>query len=90
MYGSPFSADPGNSPSRGRRCRICEVTRQAVEAADGGLWYEGYPLFEAALGRLENDEGLRAALVEQGRRYVTANFTWPRIVERYEGLLRSG
>jgi glycosyltransferase involved in cell wall biosynthesis len=67
----------------------CEVTRQAVEAADGGLWYEGYPLFEAALQRLERDEGLRAALGEQGRRYVTANFTWPRIVERYEALLAS-
>ncbi len=65
----------------------CEVTRRAVEASDGGLWYGGYPQFEAALQRLESNAGLRAALGKQGRRYVMDNFTWPRIVDRYEALL---
>ncbi len=68
---------------------LCDVTRLAAQAANGGLWYEGYPQFEMALRKLENDPGLRKALGEQGRRYVLDNFTWPRIIDRYEELLAS-
>ncbi len=64
----------------------CAVTRSFAEEAGGGLWYDNYPSFEAALERIENDGGLRQSLGRQGGEFVRANFSWPVILERYERL----
>lgn len=64
----------------------CAVTRGFAEDAGGGLWYDDYASFEAALERLENDGGLRRNLARQGGEFVRRNFSWPAILERYEKL----
>ncbi len=64
----------------------CAATREAVSKAHGGLWFDGYPLFETALRRLEGDGGLRKTLGAQGRRYVLENYSWARMVEVYSEL----
>jgi glycosyltransferase involved in cell wall biosynthesis len=62
---------------------LCEPTREHARRSGGGLWFDGYPSFEAALDRLLADDALRASLAEQGRHYVDTHFRWPAIVERY-------
>jgi len=61
----------------------CEATLEHAQRSGGGLWYEDYPSFEAALDRLLHEPGLRDELVARGRRYVDDNFRWDRIIERY-------
>ncbi len=64
----------------------CAVTRGFAGDSGGGLWYDDYPTFEAALRRLERDEAVRKALGRQGEKFVRRNFAWPVILERYEKL----
>ena len=54
---------------------------------DGGLYYGGYPEFKEALGLLLDDPELRATLATKGASYVRENYSWPRIIERYENFL---
>jgi len=61
----------------------CEATLEHAQRSGGGLWYEDYPSFEAAVDRLLHEPGLRDELVARGRRYVDDNFRWDRIIERY-------
>ena len=61
----------------------CEATLEHAQRSGGGLWYEDYPSFEAAVDRLLNEPGLRDELVARGRRYVDDNFRWDRIIGRY-------
>ncbi len=65
----------------------CEATLEHAQRSGGGLWYEDYPSFEAAVDRLLHEPGLRDELVARGRRYVDDNFAWNRIIERYGGFL---
>jgi glycosyltransferase involved in cell wall biosynthesis len=65
----------------------CGATREHCERSGGGLWFDDYAHFEAALDRLLGDEALREGLVERGRAYVDANFRWPVLVDRYAGFL---
>ena len=53
----------------------------------GGLYYAGYPEFKEALELLLGDPRLRASLATKGASYVRENYSWPRIVERYESFL---
>lgn len=48
-------------------------------AARAGLWFRHYPDFEAELLRLLDDPAARAALGENGRRYVEREYAWPAI-----------
>jgi len=61
----------------------CEATLEHAQRSGGGLWYEDYPSFEAAVDRLLHEPGLRDELVARGRRYVDDNFRWDRIIGRY-------
>ncbi len=61
----------------------CPPTREHCERSGGGLWFEGYAQFEAAVDRLVADADLRRNLAERGRRYVEENFRWPTVVARY-------
>lgn len=67
----------------------CEATLEHCQRSDGGLWYEDYDSFEAALDRLAGEAGLGEALAARGRRYVEANFTWERVIDRYSEFLES-
>ena len=66
---------------------LCAPLREHCENSGGGLWYTGIADFNAALGRISADPGLRAALGEAGRRYAKRFFSWRAVLRRYESLL---
>jgi glycosyltransferase involved in cell wall biosynthesis len=61
----------------------CDVTREHCEMSHGGLYFEDYTEFEAALDLLSSSPRLRDTLADQGRRYVKTNFTWDQVVDRF-------
>ncbi|MGH8997981.1 MAG: glycosyltransferase family 4 protein [Acidimicrobiia bacterium] len=67
--------------------RRCAVLVGQVRRAGGGIPYDGYAEFEAALDLLAERPGVAAALGEAGRRYVTAHYGWDTVLDRYERFL---
>jgi glycosyltransferase involved in cell wall biosynthesis len=65
----------------------CGPMRENVSRSGGGLWFESYAGFEAAVDRLHADLPLRARLAGAGRAFAEANFRWPTIIERYSSFL---
>lgn len=65
----------------------CLATREHCERSGGGLWFEGFAEFEAAVDRLAGDAEVRAGLAIAGAEYAEGNFRWPVIIERYERFL---
>ena len=65
----------------------CAVTRGHVEAAGGGLHFADYPHFAECLDLLLARPELRQRLAAAGREYVLANYSWPRVTERYLRLI---
>jgi glycosyltransferase involved in cell wall biosynthesis len=65
----------------------CEVLRGQVLRANGGLYYRGYEEFAAAMDLLVSQPGLADRLGRQGHDYFQANYSWERIIEKYERLL---
>ncbi len=61
----------------------CEATRGQCEVSGGGLWFDDYPVFEAALDRMVGDPALAARLGAAGSAYVEDRYRWPRIVDGY-------
>lgn len=57
--------------------------------ANAGLYYRGYAEFRGALELLVRDDRLRAAMAKKGASYVREHYSWPRIVDGYEGFLES-
>ena len=53
-----------------------------------GLWYGDYTDFAAALSLLLEDSRLRESLGANGLRYVRENYSWPRIMDKYERLFK--
>jgi glycosyltransferase involved in cell wall biosynthesis len=66
----------------------CEVTREHCEQGQGGLFFNGYQEFEAILDRLIVDGVLRRKLGENGSRYVEQNFTWDKVISRFQRAVR--
>ncbi len=60
----------------------CAVTREHVERSGGGYVCESAASFGAAVDQLLADPEMAAALGEQGRAYVQANFGWSVLVDR--------
>jgi glycosyltransferase involved in cell wall biosynthesis len=67
----------------------CAVLRGQCSRSNGGLWYTDYEEFRACLDLLLEDDGLSSALAGQGRAYTTANYSWPRVEERYDELIEA-
>ena len=67
----------------------CPVLVGQCARSGGGLPYNGYEEFEAALDALLGDEGLRAALGSRGRAYVEERYAWDPLLTRYEGFLET-
>jgi glycosyltransferase involved in cell wall biosynthesis len=65
----------------------CEVLRGQVLRANGGLYYRRYEEFAAAMDVLVSEPGLADRLGAQGHDYFQANYSWERILEKYERLL---
>ena len=64
----------------------CGPTVEHCRRSGGGLWFEDYGDFEAALDRLLADPPLRRRMAVRGRAYTRDVFAWPRILDRYEEL----
>jgi len=62
---------------------ICAATMENVRRSGGGLHYRGYAEFEATVDRLLGDPGLRGELASRGAAYVSSQFSWPVVIERY-------
>jgi len=65
----------------------CEVLRWHCEVSGGGLWFEDYDDFEAALLYLQRHPAIGAKIGRQGSRYVADNFSWDTVMEKAEELL---
>ncbi|HZU73058.1 MAG TPA: glycosyltransferase family 4 protein [Acidimicrobiales bacterium] len=65
----------------------CEVLRGQVVRSGGGLPYQGFGEFEAAVEAVTGDPRLADALAGAGRRFVEANYRWEDVLARYERLL---
>jgi glycosyltransferase involved in cell wall biosynthesis len=60
------------------------VLRDHVRASQGGLYYVGPAEFGACADYLFDHPSERARMAANGRRYVQANYSWPRIEAIYE------
>ncbi len=66
----------------------CAVLEGQCRRSNGGLYYRDYAEFRLMLRRLMADKAMRAALGEQGERYVTSNYSWERAAAQTDDLLR--
>ncbi|MCJ7580913.1 MAG: glycosyltransferase family 4 protein [Candidatus Aminicenantes bacterium] len=58
--------------------------KQHCLKGNGGLAFSNYDEFEAMLDLFISDPRLRQVLGEHGRQYVKDNYSWDRIIEKYE------
>ena len=65
----------------------CDVLAGQARRSGGGLPYEGFAEFEAAVEMLCSDESLRRRLGEAGREYAAVAYRWEAVIERYERFL---
>lgn len=65
----------------------CAVLAGQARRSGGAIPYEGLAEFDAGLARLLGDQGLRASMGAAGRDYVTSNYNWEVVLDRYEALL---
>ncbi|MBN1880004.1 glycosyltransferase family 4 protein [bacterium] len=56
--------------------------------SNGGLYYADEDEFIEALDLILGDENLRHRLGENGTRYIQTQFTWDRVLERFENFLQ--
>lgn len=63
------------------------VLREHCLRSRGGLYYADGEEFGAVLERIVGDEVLRRALGQAGRRYVSAYYRWPVVLDTYRRLI---
>jgi len=63
-----------------------EPLKQHTLTGKSGLFYSNYEEFEAALDLLLGDPQLREAMGKNGLAYILENYTWPKIIQKYEKL----
>ncbi|HTN78755.1 MAG TPA: glycosyltransferase family 4 protein [Acidimicrobiales bacterium] len=64
----------------------CAATLEHVTRSGGGIAFDNYAVFEAALDRLLVDDDLRASLATAGARYAES-YRWPAVIERYRAFV---
>lgn len=67
---------------------ICAATSEQVRRSGGGLRFDGFETFEAALNLLTRDASVAAALGDAGRRYALSRYHWPDLIDRYVAFIR--
>ena len=60
----------------------CSATLEHVTRSGGGLAFDTYAVFEAALDRLLLDDALQQSLAVAGARYAE-QYRWPVVIDRY-------
>lgn len=58
------------------------VLTEQCRASGGGLWWRTYPEFEEQLTLLLDEPGLRNALADAGRSFVTEHYSWEAVDRR--------
>jgi glycosyltransferase involved in cell wall biosynthesis len=61
----------------------CPPTLEFCRHSGGGLWFDSYRGFEAALERMLSDPDLRERLGRAGQSYVGRRFDWSVVIGRY-------
>lgn len=61
----------------------CDVTREFVRSAQGGLYFDNYFEFEGCVEYLFENGEIADALGKNGCDYVNKNFTWDIVTKRY-------
>ena len=61
----------------------CEVTKDFVRKANGGLYFHDYPEFEECLLFFLSNEVLCRKMGKQGEYYVRNHFDWEVVIEKY-------
>ncbi len=67
----------------------CGATVEHCRRSSGGIAFDGYASFEAAVDLLASRRDARERLGRAGRAYVERHFRWPVVVERYARFLES-
>jgi glycosyltransferase involved in cell wall biosynthesis len=62
---------------------MCEVTRQHCQSSGGGMWFDSFASFVAAMQYLRGHEEARREMGFRGRKYVERWFRWPTLMKRY-------
>lgn len=65
------------------------VLEDHCRRSNAGLWYEDAEEFVEGLDLLVREDGLRAALGENGRAYVREHYRWDVVLERYRSLIEA-
>ncbi|MBI2840035.1 MAG: glycosyltransferase family 4 protein [Acidobacteria bacterium] len=65
-----------------------DVLRDHCLRSNAGLFYDNFDEFGETLSLLLRHRELAASMGENGRRYVRENYTWERILEKYERTLQ--
>ena len=61
----------------------CAVTRGHVQRSKGGLWFDSYETFKAAVDWLLAHPQEATKMGQNGRDYVAANYAWPDVFARF-------
>lgn len=61
----------------------CAVTKNFAVESKGGLYFKNYYDFEGCINYYMEHSEISEQMGENGRQYVSNNFVWPVIVERY-------
>ena len=67
----------------------CDVTRGHVQRSKGGLWFSNYDEFKEGIDWLDEHIEVAARMGTNGRRYVTENFSWELVFNRFARALSS-
>jgi glycosyltransferase involved in cell wall biosynthesis len=65
----------------------CPPTKELVRRSNGGLWFNSFPEFSAALDLLVTDHGTASALGRSGSRFTSRHYTAESVSRRYHRLL---
>jgi len=66
-----------------------EPLKQHCNAGNGGLYYANAEEFGVAAELLVRDRRLRAILGRNGRDYVLRNYSWARVLEKYDAVFKA-
>jgi len=61
----------------------CEVTREHCETSGGGLWFDSFSTFRAALEFLMDNPDIRSEMALRGASYVDKHYRWPTLIKRF-------
>ena len=62
----------------------CAVTKYHCVQSGGGLYFSNYFEFEEAVNFLCDHPEIRSKMGERGRRYVRENYSWDKVIDRFE------